>query len=259
MFYERYYRGKLESQTALCRELRQHPDCAIDSDKENPMTIRLRATRETLDGIGKAVRQANHFAEQMGLPIPPLSSDGNLFNWLHKTTPLSGAGFKMPRFRDPNAGKKLKIHLAELHKHLYSFYTNGGSCLDRLGWELNRVYGLGLSVRAADFGTVRGIVEKEKEQRPGLYRLFDSQVCKDAVNFMTYRQHMVHDGIVPLEVRERVYLPDGFDEQHQPTGFSREPVGLCQQHFAAIEGLIDAAYRVMWEEYQVKGEPPLNG
>lgn len=254
-----FYSGKLESQKAFCQELRKHPDFAIDSDKENPMTIRLMATRDAFDGIGKAVRKVNHFAGQMGLQNPPLSSNANLYSWLHKTTPLSGAGFKMPRFRDPNAGKELKIHLAELHKHLYSFYTNGGSCLDRLGWEINRVYGLGLSERAVDFGTVRRTIKKQKGQRPNLYRLLNSQICKDAANFMTYRHHMVHDGIIPLDVRDQVYLPDGFDEQHQPTGFSREPVGLCKQHFAAIEGLVDAAYQMMWEEYQSTGKLPLKG
>ncbi len=243
-----FYSGKLKNQEVLCSELRRYPAFAIDSDHENPMSIRLIATHDALNDIGKAVRQANHFAEQMGLQAPPLSTDASWFNKLHKTTPLSGAGFKMPQFREPNAGKKLKAHLAELNKHLYSFYVNGGACLDRLGWELNRVYGLG---RAVGFGTI----DKQKDQRPN--QLFDSQNYTDAVNFMAYQRCIVRDRVMPLEVRDQVYLPDGFDEGCRPTGFNQKPVGLCKRQFAAIESLIDLAYRMMWEEYQATKQLPL--
>ena len=65
---------------------------------------------------------------------------------------------------------------------------------------------------------------------------------------MKYRERQAHDGVVPLDVRERVYLPDGFDRQNQPTGFNKEPARLCKQHFKAIEGLIDQAYQMMWDD-----------
>lgn len=258
MFYEKYYPGKLISQTTLCRALRRHRAYAIDFDQANPMTIRLLFTHAALDGIGEVTRRVDHFARQVRLNNPPMTSGINLNLWLSTSPPLSGSGASV--LHDPNAEEKLKVRLIDLHKHLYSFYTNGGSCLDRLGWEVNRVYELGLSDRAVGFGAVKNKVLKNKSQWPHLYQLFSDPKYKDRIeDFKDYRNRMVHDGIVPLDVRDRVYLPDGFDEQHQPTVFSREPVGLCQQHFAAIEGLVDATYQVMWEEYQSTKRLPLTG
>ena len=261
MFYQRYRPGRLEAQPDLSRTLRRTP-YAIDFDDLSPMTMSLLATYDALEDIKQEVERIQQFVSQAARSQPPQSSSGIFPGIMDSTTPsVSGSGASVlisGAFRDRDPGSAPRVELVHLYKALHSFYSNGGTSLDRLGWELNRVYDLGLSPLHVDF---RSVCKKKglDKSNPTLHELLSSEKAEMAKRFMRFRNRELHDGVIRIDRREAiVFFPDDFNKKGKPTGSRSELAGLCQQQFYAVEALVSDTYQMMWNDYQRSRSLPLD-
>lgn len=254
MFYEKYANGRITVQKAICRSLRQ-TDFAIDYDDLNPMTIRLVSFSLSLQSIKDFVDKTR----------------GQGKRWIFDTnttavgTSTSGALFLIYSQHNLFGQKKLKELAAfPVYEALHSFYSNGGSCLDRLSVELDRVYRL--EAKQPDFRKLSQPVHRAYPKKlkngecPQIVELMETKEALQANTFMDYRNREIHDGVIRLEHRsDGHYLPDDPNDINSAT-YTSELLSVCQSHFSAIETLVDMAYRMMWRDYQEQeGILPLKG
>jgi hypothetical protein len=160
-------------------------------------------------------------------------------------------------FVPPQGSKVPEFHMINVYRHLYSFYSNGGSCLDRLGVELVMLYKLPAGTKP-DFGCLYGKGGPTSVLRsPSMKTLFNSPNAAICHEFMQYRHRHIHDGLVRIYTGGgQMYLPEMLSDGKLGSSYVNMEQ-TCKAQFAAVESFIDEAYRTVWADLQKQGKPPL--
>lgn len=241
------HEGKLEAQPKICRFLKEyHSEHRIDFDTINPMTVRLVSFERALDTLRSEITTYN--------PIEWGYFDSKLFkpSGFNTTTSFESPGSvsKEHTSRLPILQPKRKSTF-EVYEALHSFFSNGGSCLERLALEINKLCDLNIPETSIGFSYLKDY-HPLKNMWPDLYSIMQDDKAKE---FMKYRNREIHDGAIILKHENtRFLLPDNPLDKDRSI-YSKELGSTCQEYFTAIESLIDDAYEQIWKHITRRSLP----
>jgi len=160
-------------------------------------------------------------------------------------------------------GKVIIMQYDKVHFALYEFFTNLGSILDRLAYEINLLYELGDWVKERlDWRrlTNQHYLNKLNGKDQNLTKFIQAQKS----NFRKihkYRNRLVHDSIISADIetvgfpyRFHVYLPRNPNNTNSPMDV--DAIEFCRKAKADVLKLLDGSYELMLQHLQSHGTPP---
>jgi hypothetical protein len=276
MHYTDYVAGALPNQEIFCNHLKKKSMFGIIEDvNSNPMTIRLLLTREGLDQISSFCRGLN---DHVTNPPKWVTEPGELAieTYLTHTTAASGCiayrcGFKIvPPPSDPAVYKIVSpwklifgkvfadlfredlppVYLFNLYRGLYVYFTNFVSSLDRIRYEIEKLYNCPpreikhwSSLTSPSKEIISWLNEKGWSE---LTKITTSTRSLDITKCCEHRHRLVHDGQLRTEVVSdmsaiRVNIPD---DPNNPILWN-EVSSFCDSKFRDLIILLDEIYKCM--------------
>ena len=149
-----------------------------------------------------------------------------------------------------------------VHLALYEFFTNFGSILDRLPYEINMLYNLQIPKVKIDWGqltketNLTKIGGKDKELAASLGNYMGK--LKTATRF---RNRIVHDGMIKVDIDISIMglsvnLEQDPDNETSP--MNKDAVSFCEETKADILKLLDGSYELILQHIKTQGKPPWN-
>lgn len=188
-YFEDYHQSKLQNQKRLCEVLKK-TKYNIEPDDTNPMTIRLLVTYDNLHKIKELASQWRSIASKLIV----------CNNYSDK---VSGA---------PNIeaiifpGNTKKFPLICVHKALFGFFSNINSAMDRLAYEIGKLYEI--KNKNIDWNYFFG---KTPECSIPLLKDIVNSRDKTKINWVIgCRNRLLHDGILKFKLdryKYSIYLP----------------------------------------------------
>ena len=239
--------GQIASKTSLTRS------------PGNPLTIRLLAVKEALkkleDYIGELDLKIKTQAEKQFKTNKFFSMGGTFYG---KDSLSDSSGAPIEKIEIEADGKKIILELkwVTIHLALYEFFTNFGSVMDRLAYEINVLYEL--NEKKIDWPK---LIDKRKNND----KVWKSLCKKDEIlaviiedyspKFKTanlYRNRLVHDGLIDFnpDISFRginIFLGQNPDDNTSPMDVNA--IEFCKQTKTDMLGLLDKSYDLMIQYY----------
>lgn len=290
-YYEYYEKGKFPHQQELCNAVawsqcnlegqqkvpatmirmssngteKEYKTIALTEIPINPLTLRLRALQKALKQIEEEINHVNAEIEKTTkdqLDKSKFFSMQRSFNAQDSSLETGGAPIEEISFP---ANKTIRFHYDKVYFALYDFFTNLGSVLDRLAYEINLLYELGdwIEERIDWFRLVNQrnrflccLNNKDKN----LAELIQAQVT----NFKkvpTYRNRLIHDSIISTNI-ETIGFPHKFqvllprEPNKQKSLRDVDAIEFCKKAKTGVLKLLDGSYELMLQHFQTFGKPP---
>lgn len=274
-YYDFYEPGAFPNQEKLCKavewtkcnlEMQLASSTVLTSSPGNPMTIRLLAVR-------KALNQLEDYVKPMDTAIKTTVdklmredktlSMGGTFHGKDSSIETGGAPIETIEISRISGEKQLSIEFEynRIHLPLYEFFTNFGSALDRLVYEINRLYVI-----------TAGLIDWSRLTNTEKYKHWDTLNTKNdglaehirnsAAKFskaIRYRNRLIHDGLIKFEADisiEGIYirLPEKPDDDK--SNITIDALDFCLQAKADLLATLDVSYKLMIKHYENHGNPP---
>jgi len=274
-YYAYYEPKKFLHQRELCKAV-ERTDCNLECRRlvsptrltgipANPLTLRLRALQKALNKLEREIDHVNAEIEgatnvQFG-KSKSFSTQGTFHT---QDSSLETGGAPIEEISFPG-NKTIRFHYDKVYFALYDFFTNLGSVLDRLAYEINLLYELGDWVEER-IDWLRLINPRNRflcclsDKDKNLAEFIQAQ----ATNFKkipTYRNRLIHDSIIHTDIetagfprRFQVFLPR--DPNKQKTQRDVDAVEFCKKTKADVLKLLDESYRLMLQHHKSHGNPP---
>jgi len=277
--YADFNSGALCNQETMCQHLLATGKFGeIEDANSNPMTIRLLLTKEGLEQVKSFCKILHRHIED---PPHYVISEPNLAKTIY-TTESSASGcaryhghyeFKPPEdysahpvvtgeggttWNEIQVGDIIHlirvnsspVNLFGLYKGLYQYFTNYGSCLDRIRYEIEKLYGCPTSqIRYWSWLTnpTNQIISWLNQQGwTDLTRITTSAAATTVKVCSKHRNRLVHDGFLETKIKTtsgEVFLQD--DPNNPQTNQWVEVSAYCDEKFKNLIALLDDIYRCM--------------
>jgi len=274
-YYDHYKKGTFPHQQKLCEAVRG-TKYNLDGQKQvstlhftriatNPLTLRLRALQKALDQLKLKINRIN---AEIQKTITEQFNKGDAFNMamrLHtQDSPLKTGGAAIEEITLPR-NKTVILRHDTVHFALYNYFTNLGSILDRLAFEINMLYQLGdwveekldwlrLTNPKDRFLCCLNVKDKNLAE-------FTQAQTASFKKVPAYRNRLIHDSIIHTVIegvgfpREfRVFLPR--DPNRGKTQWDVDAIEFCKKARADALKLLDGSYKLMLQHLQTHGKPP---
>ncbi len=274
-YYDYYEKGTFPHQQEFCDAVRW-TKCNLDGQllvspthltrvATNPLTLRLRTLQEVLHKLEIEINYINAEIEKTTSEQFNKSKPFGTMISLHtQDSQLETGGAAIEEISLPG-NKSITLRYDTVHFALYDFFTNLGSILDRLAYEINLLYELGDWV-------------KDRLDWVKLTNLSDRFLCglsvKDQnlaefikgqkVNFekvLNYRNRLIHDSIISTGI-EMIGFPHEFhvfllqDLEDAKSQIDEDAIKFCEKVKADVLKLLDGSYKLMLQHLQTHGKPP---
>lgn len=271
-YYDYHEKGAFPHQQKLCEAV-AWTKCNLEGSKlksqtvlsavnANPLTIRLLALDEALEHFDNAKTIDNKIKELVREQLDKNKVSGMGGTWHAQNSPLNTGGAPIEIIEI--AGERLELRHIDIHLALYEFFTNFGSVIDRLAYEINLLYGLG--VKMVDWSEVTDVrqgkgknwkaLNSKDANLSGFIRNCTSQFTKA----LGYRNRLTHDGIIRIEVDVHsfsgVSIMLAEDCQNDTSPMNVDAVSFCERTKAGVLKLLDGSYELMFQHLQSYGKPP---
>ncbi len=230
----------------------------------NPLTIRLLALREAL---AKLETNVNPIKDAIRQYSEKKFSRGKMFGMGGKLetqdSSIVTGGAPVEVIKIQGKRKPIEWHCDTAHLALYEFFTNFGSILDRLTYEVNMLYDLGIpkKVRYWSKLTDKTYLEKLKNEKKDealadLLKEYRSNF-KGAIR---YRNRMVHDGVIRVDLKSPILR--GFnvmlaqDPNNDKSDMNVNAIQFCGKVKSDVLSLLDGSYKHILEHINTHGNPP---
>jgi hypothetical protein len=259
-YYESRKAGSFPQQQKLCEALRwtkynlegqklESPN-VLSAIRGNALTIRLLALDEALEHFSNAKMIGNkvkeHYAKNKDCGI-----GGTLFaensRLDTKGAPIEFIEIGKERFEF----KHIDVNLA-----LYEFFTNFVSILDRLSYEVDKVYGLNIPKHLLDWVKLTSDVGIAKVRKKD--GVLADLLGKYRYSFYTatrYRNRLAHDGIIDFEVERPepiIHLRENPDDDK--SNFNVDAILYCEDKRKDVLTLVNESYKLMLQYYRTTQE-----
>ena len=267
-YYDSHEKGAFPHQQQLCVAV-QWTKCNLEGQRlksptvlsaiqGNPLTIRLLALDEALEHFDNAKtidKKIKELAEEQ------FSKNGHSsmgVTWKDERSSLNTKGAPIEIIEI--AGEDLEFKHIDIQLALYEFLTNFGSVLDRLAYEINMLYDLGIPKRELYWSNLKKEINLTKldgkdEALTKLLREY-SESFKLASR---YRNRLVHDGIIKIETNPShsgldIMLAEDPKDDESPMNV--DAIKFCNEAKANVLKLLDRSYELMLQHHQNHGNPP---
>lgn len=274
-YYEYYEPGAFPHQRELCEKIAR-TKCNLEGqrpinhdrltgERANPLTIRLYNIQDKLKELEKIVEDAS---SRISRYVEAKFNRGEIAGIHHSLVTSSStgtftAGAPTEKIELDGVEEALEINTFKPHVLLYELFTNFGSVLDRLAFEINLLYNL--RVHNVNWSKLVDIRPSNDKYFKAL-RNKDAQLADLIVSFSSklkktigYRNRLVHDGII------RVYADINFtglnlmlaeDPNDNQSQMSLVAIDFCKKARLNILKVLDESYRLMLKHLQSHGNPP---
>ncbi len=235
IYFEDYCSGKFQNQKTLCR-ITKEKGSSIETNGANPMTIRLLVAHDDLHIIKTLASKWKFVKDASGF---------NAFNNPSDAPRVSGA-LSYEVIVCPG-----KFDFIDVHKALFGFFSNLNSAMDRLAFEIAKLYEISDDhiYWSSFFG------KKPTYSIPPFKKIVNDQ-NQNKINWaIECRHRLLHDGILSIEFEDEDSIrlpkcPRNFKCNHW------EPMETaCDSVFWEIIDTMDATYGTLFNEITAKGLP----
>ena len=234
---------------------------SLSAIQGNPLTIRLLALDEALKHFAKIKKIEKKIKELARVQF----GKGKIFlmkgTWHAESSPLNTNGAPIETI--DIAGEHLELKHIDVQLALYEFFTNFGSAIDRLTFEIDMLYNLEIPQLNRYWGTLTN----PKKDYLSTLKEKDKDLADLLANYATtfgkapkYRNRMVHDGIIKVEVdmsivsKAIVLLAEDPDDDNSPMNV--DAIELCEKTRIELLNLLEESYQLMFQHFQTSGNPP---
>jgi len=260
-YYESHEKGAFTHQQQLCDAVRwtkynlegqklKSPD-VLSAIQGNPLTIRLLALNESLKHFDNAKTIDAKIKE-----LARVQFDENKFftmsgTWLAENSSLDTKGAPIEIIEI--AGERLELRYVDIQLALYGFFTNFGSVIDRLAYETDKFYELGIQRHCLDWGTLtsKPRLDKLGAKNEVLAKLISEHLNK-FYNATRYINRLIHDGIIHFEVEcghIGVVIRLGENPDDDKSSFKVDAIGFCEDKRKEVLALLNASYKLMLQDF----------
>ena len=270
-YYDSHEKGAFPHQQQLCDAVEWIKGCNLEGQQlispthltapiANPLTIRLLALRKALKQLessinttrGKIKKQVEEqFAKHKSFVMQ------GTFKAQGSSADTLGAPILEIEIGE---NKPFKFQHAMGHLALYEFFTNFGSILDRLAYEINMLYNLQIPKVKIDWGqltketNLTKIGGKDKELEASLRNYMGK--LKTATRF---RNRIVHDGMIKVDIDISIMglsVNLAQDPDNETSPMNKDAVSFCEETKADILKLLDGSYELILQHIETQGKPP---
>jgi len=271
-YYEYHETGAFLRQQQLCDAVRWtkynlegqklKSPTVLSAIQANPLTIRLLTLNEALEHFNNAKTIDTKIKELTRAQLDKNKFSGMSGTWIDERSSLNTGGAPIQIMEI--AGKTLELKHIDIHLALYEFFTNFGSVIDRLSYEIDSLYGL--QIKQVDWPKLTDM-RKGKDKN---WRDLDSKdsklsgFIKSRVSQFTkallYRNRLIHDGMIRVEVDVHsfsgVSIMLAEDCKNDTSPINVEAVSFCERTKVDVLELLDGSYELMFQHLQSYGKPP---
>jgi len=242
----------LEGQIAL--------STSLSASHGNPLTLRLLAMKNALD------QMKNHIGEldnKITATAAKQLSNKKFFGFsgsYHGQNDIltgNGAPIEIIEFEDDGIKYRYEIKWLIIHLALYEFYSNLGSVLDRLAYEINNIYEL--KANKIDWAKLMGFGRDERKYLDDLHTkdVGLEKYLKDNIHrfdqALKYRNRIVHDGIIECDIVTshngvQIYLSNEPDSNNRIIGTNA--LDFCKETKVHVLQLLDTSYDLMFQYFK---------
>jgi len=291
-YYEYYEKGKFPHQQKLCKAV-EWTGCNLEGQRlvpntltgadgtktktskltgqvANPLTIRLIGLRIALNQLRNKVNQINRTIRKQKVKQ---FNKGEMFEikgqFLTASSSVQTSGAPVDEFEISGEEKPLKFYHVKAHFSLYQFFSNLGSAMDRLAYEIDLLYQL--NIPKVDWPKlVDTRPQKDKywkmlnNKDPMLARFIRNSPSK-LEQALSYRNRLIHDGIIRVEVHIGLLVNKGIsglsvklaeDPNNDGSLMNVDAIDFCLFAKADVLKLVDGSYELMLQHLQTHGNPP---
>ena len=262
-YYDYYEKGAFPHQQRLCDTVRWTTKYNLEGQKlispnhlsaiqANPLTIRLLALNEALEYFNNAKAIDKKIKELAREQFDKNKSFLMSGTWKAESSSLNTKGAPIEIIEI--AGERLEFRHIDIHLALYEFFTNFGSVIDRLAYEIDKLYELNIPRRYLDWGKLASKTELDELSRKN--EVLANLLGEYHNNFYTatrYRNRLTHDGIIHFEV-ERGHIGLLINLREKPdddkSNFNVNAIGFCEDKKKEVLTLLNESYKLMLQDYE---------
>jgi hypothetical protein len=242
---------------------RQYQTTSLTGETANPLTIRLHATQEAINKLETAVntiKEAIAKQSQKQFGKGKMFGMGVQFEAQDSLTETGGAPVLIIKIQGKK--KPFKFHYDIAHLSLYEFFTNFGSVLERLTYEIDRLYSLTIPPKNRYWGTLTNAKSKYLTKLAAKNNSLADLLKSHAGELKTatqYRNRMVHDGVIRISPdfslpKCDVMLAEDPDNDESPMNVNATE--FCKNTKSNLLKLLDKSYDLMLQHHKTHGNPP---
>ena len=261
-YYEYHEKGTFPHQQQLCDAVRWtkynlegqrlKSPTVLSAIRGNPLTIRLLALNEAIEHFSNA--------KMLDKKIKELAREqfdrNRIFlmggTWIAESSPLNTNGAPIEVIEI--AGERLEFRYIDIQFGLYKFFSNFGSVMDRLAYEIDMLYELEIPRLSLDWMRLTSEVELDKLSKMNM--VLASLLGKyrsEFHNATRYRNRLIHDGIINFEVVIRhmgVFIGLGENPDDDESAFNVDAIRFCEDKKKEVLTLLNEVYKLMLQDYE---------
>ncbi|MFC2003019.1 hypothetical protein ACFLV4_03635 [Chloroflexota bacterium] len=269
-YYNYYEKGIFPHQQELCDAVRW-TECNLDGQSlispthltgipTNPLTLRLRSLQKALNRLDRKISDVNSAIKRIAASgMFGMKGQLHLQNSRLKT---GGAAIEEISFDNDKA---ITIYYDKVHFALYEFFSNLGSILDRLAFEINLLYVLG--------NWINGKLDWLRITNPaGTFFLQLERKDKDLAHFiqaqkvyfqkvLDYRNRLIHDSIISANIdrngfprKFHIFLSQDPNDINSPMNV--DAIEFCKKSKNDVLKLLEGSYVLILQNLHNHGNPP---
>ncbi len=261
-YYESHEKGAFPHQQQLCDAVRWtkynlegqklKSPTVLSAIRGNPLTIRLLALNEAIEHLNNAKMIDKKIKELAREQFDKHKSFLMSGTWKAESSSLDTKGAPIEIIEI--AGERLEFRHIEIHLALYEFFTNFGSVIDRLAYEIDKLYELNIPRRYLGWGKLTSEPELNELSRKN--EVLANLLGEYHNNFYTatrYRNRLTHDGIIHFEVELRhigliINLREKPDDDE--SNLNVDAIGFCEDRKKEVLMLLNESYKLMLQDYE---------
>jgi len=192
---------------------------------------------------------------------------GMLITFHSQDSPLKTEGAPIEVINIDSVNIRHTIYHKNIHNSLYEFFTNLGSILDRLTFEINHLYQLGDWLKDnIDWNRLVNPQDKLKlleslKRKDARLSQFIKKKSSDFKDVNYYRNRLIHDAVLNTKIdlkgfprKINIFLPD--DPRNMDSPNNIDAIDYCKILKANLLILLDGSYNRILEHINTHGNPP---
>ncbi|MFC2033987.1 hypothetical protein ACFLTT_01095 [Chloroflexota bacterium] len=249
-YYESHEKGAFPHQQQLCNAVRWtkynlegqrlKSQTVLSAIRGNPLTIRLLALDEALKLFDNAKATDKKIKEQVREQLSKKKSFLMSGTWKAESSSLNTMGAPIEAI-EIGGEEPLEFRYVDIHLALYEFFSNFGSVIDRLAYEIDKLYELNIPRRYLGWGKLTSKSELDKLSRKD--EVLANILCEYQKNFCTatrYRNRLIHDGIINFEAVPSltgVFIGLGENPDDDESAFNVDAIRFCEDKKRSIDAI----------------------
>jgi hypothetical protein len=258
-YYDYYEKGVFSHQQKLCNAVRWtkynlegqklKSPTHLSAIQANPLTVRLLALNEAIEHFNNAKMIDKKIKE-----LAREQFDKNKFfqmtgTWIAESSLLNTKGAPIEIIEI--AGERLELRYIDIQLTLYEFFTNFGSVLDRLAYEIDKLYELNIPRYYLGWGklTSKSELSRKNEALANLLGEYHNKFYTAT----RYRNRLTHDGTIHFEAEishRGVFIGLGENPDNDESNFNVDAIKFCEDKKEEVLTLLDESYKLMLKDYE---------